>query len=163
MKKPILIPIGIAERMTSFKPENRLLSAVGQFSPKRKNFWYPLQSYFLTEQSINEANMFFKRLTRTVLRNDAAMRRFCAANEDAKQPDFWCPTFCLLRQGKRLPFALYVQSRGLQLYVDGISEKQTTNLQKGGIIYDSRYSDPTIDRTGTCAGCTVPQTDLSRD
>ena len=59
MKKPILIPIGVAERMTSFKPENRLLSAVGQFSPKRKNFWYPVQSYFLTEQSVNEANAVF--------------------------------------------------------------------------------------------------------
>lgn len=100
MKKPILIPIGAAERMTSFKPENRLLSAVGQFSPKRKNFWYPVQSYFLTEQSINEANTFFKRLARTVLRSDAAMRRFCAANEDAKQPDYWCPTYDFAYFGK---------------------------------------------------------------
>ena len=100
MKKPILIPIGVAERMTSFKPENRLISAVGQFSPKRKNFWYPVQSYFLTEQSINEANAFFKRLTRTVLHNDAAMRRFCAANPDAKQPDYWCPTYDFAYFGK---------------------------------------------------------------
>ena len=93
MKKPILIPIGVAERMISFKPENRLLSAVGQFSPKRKNFWYP-------EQSVNEANVFFKRLTRTVLHNDAAMRRFCAANPDAKQPDYWCPTYDFAYFGK---------------------------------------------------------------
>ena len=100
MKKPILIPIGVAERMTSFKPENRLLCAVGQFSPKRKNFWYPVQSYFLTEQSINEANTFLGRLTRTVLHNDAAMRRFCAANPDAKQPDYWCPTYDFAYFGK---------------------------------------------------------------
>lgn len=100
MKKPILIPIGVAERMTSFKPENRLLCAVGQFSPRRKNFCYPVQSYFLTEQSINEANTFLGRLTRTVLHNDAAMRRFCAANPDAKQPDYWCPTYDFAYFGK---------------------------------------------------------------
>ena len=93
MKKPILIPIGVAEKIHSLHPENRLLSAVGQFSPKRKNFWYPVQRYFLTAQSINEANAFFRQLCRTVLRNDAAMRRFCVANADARQPDFWCPTY----------------------------------------------------------------------
>ena len=93
MKKPILIPISVAEKIVAFKPENRLLSAVGQFSPRRKNFWYPVQSYFLTAQNIDEANAFFKRLTHTVLRNDATMRRFCAANPDAKQPDYWCPTY----------------------------------------------------------------------
>lgn len=100
MKKPILIPISVAEKIVAFKPENRLLSAVGQFSPRRKNFWYPVQSYFLTAQSIDEANAFFKRLTHTVLRNDAAMRRFCAANPDAKQPEYWCPTYDFAYFGK---------------------------------------------------------------
>ena len=100
MKKPILIPISVAEKIVAFKPENRLLSAVGQFSPRRKNFWYPVQSYFLTAQSIDEANAFFKRLIHTVLRNDAAMRRFCAANPDAKQPNYWCPTYDFAYFGK---------------------------------------------------------------
>lgn len=38
MKKTILIPAGIAEKIIHFKPENRLLSAIGQFSPERRNF-----------------------------------------------------------------------------------------------------------------------------
>ena len=25
--------------------------------------------------------------------SEPAMRRFCAANPDARQPDFWCPTY----------------------------------------------------------------------
>ena len=92
-KRPILIPIGVAEQIAAFKPENRLLSAVGQFAPRRTNFWYPVQSYFLTPQSIDEANAFFKKLRKNVLRNEAVMRRFCAANAEAKQSDFWCPTY----------------------------------------------------------------------
>lgn len=48
MKKTILIPAGIAEKIIHFKPENRLLSAIGQFSPERRNFWHPVQSYYLT-------------------------------------------------------------------------------------------------------------------
>ena len=34
MKKTILIPAGIAEKIIHFNPENRLLSAIGQFSPE---------------------------------------------------------------------------------------------------------------------------------
>ena len=59
MKKTILIPAGIAEKIIHFKPENRLLSAIGQFSPERRNFWHPVQSYYLTNESICEANAFF--------------------------------------------------------------------------------------------------------
>ena len=51
MKKTILIPAGIAEKIIHFKPENRLLSAIGQFSPERRNFWHPVQSYYLTNAS----------------------------------------------------------------------------------------------------------------
>ena len=92
-KKLILIPASAAERIYPLRPENRLLSAVGQFEPKRLNCWYPVQSYFLTTQSIDEANAVFHRLCKTVLRNGQAMRRFCAANPEAQQHDFWCPTY----------------------------------------------------------------------
>lgn len=92
-KKLILIPASAAERIYPLRPENRLLSAVGQFEPKRLNCWYPVQSYFLTTQSIDEANAVFHRLCNTVLRNGKAMRRFCAANPEAQQHDFWCPTY----------------------------------------------------------------------
>ena len=61
-KKLILIPASAAERIYPLRPENRLLSAVGQFEPKRLNCWYPVQSYFLTTQSIDEANAVFHRL-----------------------------------------------------------------------------------------------------
>ena len=77
MKKTILIPAGIAEKIIHFKPENRLLSAIGQFSPER----------------IGEANAFFRQLRKSVLHSEPAMRRFCAANPEARQPDFWCPTY----------------------------------------------------------------------
>ena len=93
MKKTILIPAGIAEKIIHFKPENRLLSAIGQFSPERRNFWHPVQSYYLTNESICEANAFFRQLRKSVLHSEPAMRRFCAANPDARQPDFWCPTY----------------------------------------------------------------------
>lgn len=92
-KKLILLPAAVAEKITVLRPENRLLSAVGQFEPRRLNCWYPVQSYFLTTQSIDEANAVFKRLCRTVLKNTQAMRRFCATNPDAQQHDFWCPTY----------------------------------------------------------------------
>lgn len=92
-KKLILIPVSAAERIYPLRPENRLLSAVGQFEPKRLNCWYPVQSYFLTTQSIDEANAVFHRLCKTVLRNAQTMRRFCAANPEAQQHDFWCPTY----------------------------------------------------------------------
>ena len=81
-KKLILIPASAAERIYPLRPENRLLSAVGQFEPKRLNCWYPVQSYFLTTQNIDEANAVFHRLCKTVLRNGQTMRRFCAANPD---------------------------------------------------------------------------------
>lgn len=93
MKKTILIPAGIAEKIIHFKPENRLLSAIGQLSPERRNFWHPVQSYYLTNESICEANAFFRQLRKSVLHSEPAMRRFCAANPDARQPDFWCPTY----------------------------------------------------------------------
>lgn len=66
MKKTILIPAGIAEKIIHFKPENRLLSAIGQFSPERRNFWHPVQSYYLTNESICEANAFFRQLRKSV-------------------------------------------------------------------------------------------------
>ena len=55
-KKLILIPAAAAERICPLRPEYRLLSAVGQFEPRRMNCWYPVQSYFLTTQSVDEAN-----------------------------------------------------------------------------------------------------------
>ena len=67
MKKTILIPAGIAEKIIHFKPENRLLSAIGQFSPERRNFWHPVQSYYLTNESICEANAFFRQLRKSVM------------------------------------------------------------------------------------------------
>ena len=67
-RKLILIPAAAAERICPLRPEYRLLSAVGQFEPRRMNCWYPVQSYFLTTQSIDEANAVFKRLQRTVLK-----------------------------------------------------------------------------------------------
>ena len=70
MKKTILIPAGIAEKIIHFKPENRLLSAIGQFSPERRNFWHPVQSYYLTNESICEANAFFRQLRKSVLHSE---------------------------------------------------------------------------------------------
>ena len=92
-KNLILIPAAVAERICPLRPEHRLLSAVGQFEPRRMNCWYPVQSYFLTTQSVDEANAVFKRLQRTVLKNAQAMRRFCAVNPEAQRHDFWCPTY----------------------------------------------------------------------
>lgn len=92
-KKLLFLPANIAEKLESFRPEERLLCAVGQFDPKRSNFWYTIQDYFLTEESIDEANAIFHRLCKTVLRNQPTMRRFCAANPDARVDGYWCPTF----------------------------------------------------------------------
>ena len=92
-KNLILIPAAVAERICPLRTEYRLLSAVGQFEPRRMNCWYPVQSYFLTTQSVDEANAVFKRLCKTVLKNAQVMRRFCAANPEAQQHDFWCPTY----------------------------------------------------------------------
>ena len=64
-KKLILIPAAAAERICPLRPEYRLLSAVGQFEPRRMNCWYPVQSYFLTTQSVDEANAVFKRLQKS--------------------------------------------------------------------------------------------------
>lgn len=92
-KKMIWMPSHVAEKIEAMRPEDRLISATGQFDPQRMNMWYPIQSYFLTTQSIDEANFVFKRLTRTILRNAQTMRRFCAANPDAARHDYWCPTY----------------------------------------------------------------------
>ena len=45
-KKLILIPAAVAEEIRPLRPEYRLLSAVGQFEPRRMNCWYPVQNYF---------------------------------------------------------------------------------------------------------------------
>lgn len=92
-KKLILIPAMVAEKISLLRSENRLLNAVGQFEPRRMNCWYPVQSYFLTAQSVDEANAVFHRLCKTVLRNAKSMQRFCAANPAAQQHDYWCPTY----------------------------------------------------------------------
>ena len=128
-KKLILIPISAAEGIRPLRPENRLLSAVGQFAPRRMTCWYPVQNYFLTTQSVDEANAVFKRLCHTVLRNAQTMRRFCAANPDAQQHDFWCPTYdfayfgavndyhlrCMVNQGDFNYFFVVYQKEGTNL------------------------------------------------
>lgn len=92
-KKPLLIPAAVAEKIVTLRPEDRLLCAVGQFDPKRTHFWYPIQDYFLTTDSIDEANAVFHKLCKSVLRNQGTMRRFCAANPDACREGYWCPTY----------------------------------------------------------------------
>lgn len=92
-KKPLLLPAAVVETIAPLRPEDRLLSAVGQFDPKRTHFWYPIQDYFLTTESIDEANAVFHKLCKSVLRNQGTMRRFCAANPDARVEGFWCPTY----------------------------------------------------------------------
>lgn len=92
-KKPLLIPAAVAEKIEPLRADDRLLSAVGQFEPKRTNFWYPIQDYFLTTESIEEANAIFRRLCKSVLHSGSAMRRFCAANPDARVDGYWCPTY----------------------------------------------------------------------
>ena len=92
-KKPLLIPAYVAENIEPLQPADRLLCAVGQFDPKRTNFWYPVQDYFLTTENIDEANAIFHSRCKSVLRNLGTMRRFCAANPDARVEGFWCPTY----------------------------------------------------------------------
>ena len=92
-KKMVFLPADVAEKIEPLRSEDRLLSAVGQFDPKRTHFWYPIQDYFLTTDSIDEANAVSHRLCKTVLRNQATMRRFCAANPDARVDGYWCPTY----------------------------------------------------------------------
>ena len=131
-KKLILIPASAAERIYPLRPENSLLSAVGQFEPKRLNCWYPVQSYFLTTQSIDEANAVFHRLCKTVLRNGQAMQRFCAANPEAQQHVFWCPTYDFVYFGAVNDYRLRCMiNHGDFNYMMMVYQKKQDNSLKG--------------------------------
>ena len=102
MKKTILIPAGIAEKIIHFKPENRLLSAIGQFSPERRNFWHPVQSYYLTNESICEANAFFSPASQVCTAQRTGHAPFLRGQSRCSSAGFLVPDlrFCTLRHGE---------------------------------------------------------------
>ena len=91
-----------------------------------------MQSYFLTTQSIDEANAVFHRLCKTVLRNGQAMQRFCAVNPEAQQHDFWCPTYDFVYFGAVNDYRLRCMiNHGDFNYMMMVYQKEQDNSLKG--------------------------------